>query len=103
LYRHFHQTYARPIWALYERWEQYLNISDQVEKTTLQDFAESVVSHHPEAVHSLLWQIHNMVVVPWGGSSFHQSVFDHLTNLLSVSESFTIEHRHPWLESCEKI
>ncbi|CAG0917566.1 unnamed protein product [Notodromas monacha] len=75
------QTYARPVWALYERWQQYLNISDELEKSTLEDLAESVVSHHPESVHSLLWQINNLVIPPWS-SSFRKGIFDHLDDLL---------------------
>lgn len=54
------EEYARPINTLYKRFRIYQNIKDEVEDHTLMDFANSIVSHGPHSVMSLMAHLHSM-------------------------------------------
>ncbi|XP_018008640.1 uncharacterized protein LOC108666306 [Hyalella azteca] len=55
------EDYTRPINSLYHRFVHYQKHKDEVEKHTLLDFAESVVSHEQGSIINLMANIHNMV------------------------------------------
>lgn len=83
----------------YRNMEKYVVLRDEIEKVTLQDFADNVVSHDTSSVAHIIEKIYTYIV-PNGKGISHTGILSLLNKNLKVSHDFLCNFRQIGENKC---